>query len=685
MGIDISVHRPSLGTGRAASAGRPRNLTALPRPGGGNTTLMSRRTPPNPFGGPPKLTAGKQERYARMGGPVASTTGIAWEWPPQGPYLTSLVLESPRSPDFSIDMCLEDEQTTTKREALRAGLSKLSVRSPTHSSKERACLSTKHEGLASLTAELELLASEKVDILRAADDRSRFTGAEDMDEMEDNIHWLVQRNLRLFDQDGFPELNTLKRHESVALRVRRTSDHLLASKGEAKAPIKVKSYRVRLEELEAKVATYRSSPADRSTLQRRVRQHKIDKLKMSGGGTQIADFRQGLSSGAFRPEKKAQLIALRATADEMRLLAARRKRDQQLAEESAHLISDMQERAERKEAMRVETERKRLAARNMQVVQVLLPAVVAAARFELWSSQIAFGRVERIRLQECESAVKVIQRYYKWKTWRQTFQNKIKAKRILSKHMWLMMLQWRIRRKSKAVSRIVTGLREMGQTLEVVAAFARYKYRIRIMQRQMRSVLAAKRSQLAVATHQYRKARQHYKGVQMGGEDDLSPSGKDDKKKKKKKGEKKRGTSSDVRGVNFLLLADGNNEIVISELRDLVKKRRHDFACHLQEWRTEFIEWKGRAQKLQAEVETERMVGRPPQDHSDEAIPTTYPFLFDHKSFSYSWGRFLQIDESKRKQDDRYRLRGPPRPLLSVSLDEELELFPLFHRVRQKS
>jgi hypothetical protein len=680
--LEICVQGPPGAAGGAALVGRKRHLATSPGGRVGGTPTLGRKAQPHLFCESPTRTASKQERYARMGGPVTGTTGIYWK-PQRGPYLTSLLLESPRSPDFIIDMCMEDElqQTSPQREALRAGLSRLAVRSPFFGGgKQRARLSGEHEGLAALTAEMELLARKKADILREADNRSRFTGAGEEDELEDSIQMLIQRNLKHLDQEGFPELNTLKLHESAAPRVRQTSEHLVVSKGEAKAPVKVKSYRARLEELEAKVATYRTSSTDRNILRRRARQHKVDKIERNGGGSLIADFRAALSSGAFSPEKKAELITLRATAEEVRLLAVQRKRTQQLAQESDYLIKDLQERAERKEAMRIETERKRLVARNMQLVQVLLPAIMAGACFELWSKKLVQGRLDRIYLQECEASVRIIQRYYKWRVWRRNFQNKLHAKRILHKYMWYLMMQWRIRRKSKAVKRIVVGMREFGQTLEVVAAFARYKYRIRLMQRQVRATLAAKHSQLEAAKHQYRRARAHYKSVQISGGDDVG-----DKKKKKKKGEAKKKAVSEVQGVNFMLLADANSEIAESELSALVKMRRDSYAQHLMEWRKEYQEWKSDAKKLQIEVETERMVGKEPQDYSQEEMPSGYPFLFDSKDLSFSWGRFLQMDASKRKRDDRYRLRGPPRPLLSVALHEELELFPLFHRIREQS
>ena len=52
-----------------------------------------------------------------------------------------------------------------------------------------------------------------------------------------------------------------------------------------------------------------------------------------------------------------------------------------------------------------------------------------------------------------------------------------------------MMLQWRIANKSRAVTNIIVGVRQMASTLEVVAAFGRYKYKIRLMQRRARQVV----------------------------------------------------------------------------------------------------------------------------------------------------------------------------------------------------
>jgi len=133
----------------------------------------------------------------------------------------------------------------------------------------------------------------------------------------------------------------------------------------------------------------------------------------------------------------------------------------------------MQEKAARKEEMRIETERKRQAARNMQLVQVLLPATFAAARLGLWAKRIKTRRVDRHELMLKSEAVSVIQRTWKWKKWR-SFHNKVEAKRILARHMWRICMLWQIRRKSRAVTCIVIGMREMHCRQPVVAALRLY-------------------------------------------------------------------------------------------------------------------------------------------------------------------------------------------------------------------
>ena len=250
-----------------------------------------------------------QVRYQRKGGTVPKTIGIAWDWQEPGPYMTSLVLESPRAPEFTVDMCFDESNPpcTPQLDALRTQVSRSMIRSPTFMGKERARFSEPSVGLAKLTAEVERMAFEKGQLLRASDSRSNFMDADDVEEV-DGITALIQRNMKNVFQDGFDDLNTLRPRQMTSILVRSTSEHLLKLKGEAKMPLKVKSFRVRQEELEKKILEYRS---DRSILKRRVKQYKHDMLDRNGGGTLIADFRAKLSAGAFNPDQSAEIRTLR--------------------------------------------------------------------------------------------------------------------------------------------------------------------------------------------------------------------------------------------------------------------------------------------------------------------------------------------------------------------------------------
>lgn len=133
-----------------------------------------------------------------------------------------------------------------------------------------------------------------------------------------------------------------------------------------------------------------------------------------------------------------------------------------------------------------------------------------------------------------------------------------------------------------------------------------------------------------------------------------------------------------------MLLADANHAAAIDELTKLTQSRRQAFAVQVQAWRSAYADWKERSNILIAEAQTERMMGKN-DDFSDEPIPHEFPFLLELPTQKFSWGRFIALDENKRYTDNRYRLGGPPRPMFKVALDEHLELFPLFCRVRDKT
>ena len=160
---------------------------------------------------------------------------------------------------MSADLCMDDDRpnrpSSPQRDALRAGILRLCVGSPVPAwyGQERARVGDFGEdGLTILTAQIEELTRKKMDLLVAADRRSRFSEIDDNNMLDDPYD---QSN----DLAEFEELNTLRRNERVVLRVKETSEHLLATKGEKKIAIKVRSFKERLDELEKKIAIHRTA------------------------------------------------------------------------------------------------------------------------------------------------------------------------------------------------------------------------------------------------------------------------------------------------------------------------------------------------------------------------------------------------------------------------------------------
>ena len=94
VSLDIGV-RPSSRPGTSQGLARPSTSMSTGKKLGRKTISLE------PYVSPPRRINVK-ERYEKKGGLVPSTTCITWDWRQKGPYLTSLVLQSPRAPDFSI-------------------------------------------------------------------------------------------------------------------------------------------------------------------------------------------------------------------------------------------------------------------------------------------------------------------------------------------------------------------------------------------------------------------------------------------------------------------------------------------------------------------------------------------------------------------------------------------------------
>ena len=585
-----------------------------------------------------------RQRLLSRGGAVPALTSIAWDWQGAGPFVTSLVLETPRAENgYSVDLCMDDDPAP------------------------------------GLATDMELLVRAKIALLSQADSRMRVMMERHNAGGLEDLHAQSQACLGEFE-----ELNTLKRrHGAIVRRIRATSEHLLHGRlGGDHVPVKRKSFKERLEALESKVQIYRDDPAP---LRKRVKEIRQERKKE--GGQIIMDFRQSLTAGAFHPDKMAEIRTLRMLQEEVKLLAVNQRRKQLLDQHITSTRSKFRQKEERKEAMRIENERKVSKSRNAAVLQVLLPAILAASRFRIWGASIQQQRLRREILGRLDGACVVIQRFFQKKLWAERIKQRAHAKRVLAKCLWRMLLNFRIRFKTRAINKIKAGLKDFGQTLEVVAAFKRYKYKIRILQRRIRVVLTSNHAQVVAAMRQYDRVRESFQDLQMRG--GISSSAKETKEKVSARNavpahKQPRPPAKDINGVNFMLLPEASDAEVLRELTVLVKARRYQFALHVSHWRSAFAEWDNRKNFYHNEIQTQAMMGiKLQQDYSQESMPTDAitAMCMDRDGAMWTWGRFIALDEAARFKDGRYRQRGPPRPLFNVALSVDSELFPLFERI----
>ena len=247
-------------------------------------------------------------------------------------------------------MFLEDDHRPSSplREALRAGVSTLTVLNNEWEVKERAHLGQLEQGMSAIITEIERLTSQKMQLLGELDSHSKSRPR-----FGECIPRYIDANERHFDEaEYFLELNTLRPRVQVALHVRQTSEHLLVHKGERKETIKTKSFRIRLEELNKKIAEFRG---DMDKLKKRVRQCRAEMMERNGGGKVFAEFRQKLTAGAFGPDKLAEIRTLRAFQEELRLVAAQKKRKKLLVDRVESAVKYQQEKARKMKEMRIES------------------------------------------------------------------------------------------------------------------------------------------------------------------------------------------------------------------------------------------------------------------------------------------------------------------------------------------
>lgn len=163
----------------------------------------------------------------------------------------------------------------------------------------------------------------------------------------------------------------------------------------------------------------------------------------------------------------------------------------------------MVSKQQRREEMKTLADRARAQAHYDSIARVLLPAILAAARVSVFARILKRSRYVLSKAKQGTAACIKIQRMFKWRTWRSWFTRGMAMKKFLRKNLWVVWLDFRIRRKGVAVGVLATSVREYSARVPAVALLRKYKYKIRMAQTQIRRTMTAKNGQILSVMRQW--------------------------------------------------------------------------------------------------------------------------------------------------------------------------------------
>ncbi|KAJ1467138.1 hypothetical protein T484DRAFT_1859749 [Baffinella frigidus] len=285
------------------------------------------------------------------------------------------------------------------------------------------------------------------------------------------------------------------------------------------------SFKMRMEELSQKVATARINPG---SMEDRLEEHRLARMGERGANARdyLSTNLRGVDDGRCRVEEKLILMKLRAVSEEVKLAAARLGRKNVIQGFQKHALDTMVSKQQRREEMKTLADRARAQAHYDSIARVLLPAILAAARVSVFARILKRSRYVLSKAKQGTAACIKIQRMFKWRTWRswftrgmalvnfamvperalhwrQWFKRHMAMKKFLRKNLWVVWLDFRIRRKGVAVGVLATSVREYSARVPAVALLRKYKYKIRMAQTQIRRTMTAKNGQILSVMRQW--------------------------------------------------------------------------------------------------------------------------------------------------------------------------------------
>eukprot|EP00960_Hanusia_phi_P073197 767956-Hanusia_phi.AAC.9 len=475
-------------------------------------------------------------------------------------------------------------------------------------------------------------------------------------------------------------------------KVTQVSQRLLASKRDSKADGRIKAKPLsRVEkELEEKISDWRFNGDE---LQERVQKHR-EIL------TSKAPVKLFVPTRNFRPGNLEAIRTSRSQKYKEKRDLAMKLYKESLQKSAEDIVAVLQVKEQKRLAFQREALVVKQRQKEMAIARLLLPAVIAAYRLHRWRQILELQGAIREKMLLMQGAALRLQRFMKWRFWYWKFKNSCVLKKVFRKYMWKALMAHRIRKKSNSAAVVVIFLRDSLRTPAFRQVIQAFRYKILVVQRQLRRIAALKTSLLRMAQKQYEDVvhqQQVHGSLAPVSSPSLSARAKPAGSKKPAPVSSPTGTNKDVRrkwnSINFYHMPCSSSRLVELELNKLLSSRRRAFAEDLHEWRQERNEWlREKKDMFAAEDQAMDLVSRitkkpsklslslPKRSTKDPEAPWLLTF-----EGTYTWRMFLGESEEDRRRNPRYRKSGPPRPLYDVNLDVQLELLPVLLRIFRES
>ncbi len=242
-----------------------------------------------------------------------------------------------------------------------------------------------------------------------------------------------------------------------------------------------------------------------------------DRLSLSPVSDKVHDNAMKVICGEYSYDAQLEHMNTKVQDTERKAAHAQATRRKLLVSKKEVLAQELAERAKRHEKYAKERSLKEFQQAKSNWQRVVLPALFAAVRVLVWSSELVQGREIREQFERVKMANRIIRMFRISRTRRKILIEV--AKRIfLRKRLWKLKMRERIRVKAASCKKLMAFLRDVRQLKLAVRKAREFLYKVRYIQQKTREVLAMRGAQLCGAMIQWDNIVHKRKAIQADSE-----------------------------------------------------------------------------------------------------------------------------------------------------------------------